>query len=86
MLTAGLYENSGQWSFDVGVPAKSGVGGGIVAVVPGAYAVAVFSPPLDEAGNSVRAQRAITQIVADLGGNVFAAGVATPSSQRPSVR
>jgi glutaminase len=71
MMTAGLYEDSGSWAFDVGVPAKSGVGGGIVAVVPGRYAVAVFSPPLDEAGNSVRAQRAIDSIVKDLGGGVF---------------
>ena len=71
MMTAGLYEDSGTWAFDVGVPAKSGVGGGIVAVVPGKYAVAAFSPPLDKAGNSVRAQRAIESIVKDLGGNVF---------------
>ena len=50
--------------FHVGVPAKSGVGGGILAVVPGRYAIAAFAPPLDEAGNSVRAQKAIASIVA----------------------
>ena len=71
MMTAGLYEDSGAWAFEVGVPAKSGVGGGIVAVVPGKYAVAAFSPRLDEAGNSVRAQRAIDSIVGELGGSVF---------------
>lgn len=76
MSTAGLYETTGTWMFRVGVPAKSGVGGGILAVVPGRYAVAAFAPPLDEAGNSVRAQKAIEAIVASLGGNVFAAPAA----------
>jgi len=56
MATAGLYETTGNWMFEVGAPAKSGVGGGILAVVPGRFAVAAFAPPLDEAGNSVRAQ------------------------------
>ncbi|WP_223758349.1 glutaminase A [Myxococcus sp. RHSTA-1-4] len=78
MMTAGLYEDSGAWAFEVGVPAKSGVGGGIVAVVPGKYAVAAFSPRLDEAGNSVRAQKAIDSIVGELGGSVFRV------AQRPS--
>jgi glutaminase len=73
MLTAGLYELTGTWSIDVGVPAKSGVGGGIVAVVPGRYAIGTFSPPLDEAGNSVRGQRATESIVNAIGGNVFMA-------------
>ncbi|XXF79978.1 glutaminase A [Myxococcaceae bacterium GXIMD 01537] len=71
MLTTGLYENTGEWSYATGLPAKSGVGGGIVAVVPGRFAVATFAPPLDEAGNSVRGQRAIKSIVKDLGGDVF---------------
>ncbi|MFB1478865.1 glutaminase A [Corallococcus sp. RDP092CA] len=84
MMTAGLYEDSGTWAFDVGVPAKSGVGGGIVAVVPGKYAVAAFAPPLDEAGNSVRAQRSIESIVKDLGGSVF--HVARRPAARPSPR
>ena len=62
MVVNGLYENSGAWWWSVGLPAKSGVGGGIVAVVPGKMAIAVFSPPLDEAGNSVRAQEAIKEL------------------------
>lgn len=72
MMTAGLYEDSGSWAFRVGVPAKSGVGGGIVAVVPGRYAIGTFSPPLDKAGNSVRGQAAISALIEKLGGNVFA--------------
>ncbi len=59
--TAGLYETTGEWLYRVGVPAKSGVGGGIVAVVPGRFAVGTFAPPLDPAGNSVRGQRAIAR-------------------------
>ena len=62
MTTAGLYETSGDWAYQVGLPAKSGVGGGIIAVVPGKFAIAVFSPKLDKAGNSVRAQLAIDYI------------------------
>lgn len=71
MATTGLYETTGQWMYDVGVPAKSGVGGGIVAVVPGRFAVAAFSPPLDEAGNSVRAQRAIADVIEELDGSLY---------------
>ena len=59
MTTAGLYETSGDWAYKVGLPAKSGVGGGIIAVVPGRFAIEVFSPKLDEAGNSVRDQLAM---------------------------
>jgi glutaminase len=70
--TAGMYETTGEWLYKVGVPAKSGVGGGIVAVVPGRFAVGTFSPPLDSAGNSVRGQRAIEAMLQRLGGNVFA--------------
>jgi glutaminase len=66
MATAGLYDDSGIWFYNVGVPAKSGVGGGIMAVVPGKYGIAAFSPRLDAAGNSVRAQKAITDIVDQL--------------------
>ena len=62
MVTNGLYENSGTWFWQVGIPAKSGVGGGILAVIPHQMAIAVFSPPLDEAGNSVRAQKVIRDL------------------------
>jgi len=72
MATAGLYDDSGIWLYEIGLPAKSGVGGGIIAVSPGRFGVAVFSPPLDAAGNSVRAQRAIKHISAALGANPYA--------------
>jgi glutaminase len=72
MATAGLYDDSGKWLYHTGLPAKSGVGGGIIAVSPGKFGVAVVSPPLDDAGNSVRAQRAITEISQALGGNPYA--------------
>ncbi len=73
MATAGLYENTGQWMYEVQLPAKSGVGGGIVAVAPGRFAIGAFSPPLDEAGNSVRSQRAIQRIAQELDASVYAA-------------
>jgi len=74
MSTAGLYDDSGIWLYDTGLPAKSGVGGGLIAVSPGKWGVAVVSPPLDKAGNSVRAQKAIEYISSVLGGNPYAAG------------
>jgi glutaminase len=73
MATAGLYDDSGKWLYSTGLPAKSGVGGGIIAVSPGKFGIAVISPPLDAAGNSVRAQRAIADISNALGGNPYAA-------------
>ncbi len=69
MATAGLYDNSGKWLFHTGLPGKSGVGGGLIAVSPGEFGIAVISPPLDAAGNSVRAQKAIADISNALGGN-----------------
>jgi len=71
MATAGLYDDSGKWLYRTGLPAKSGVGGGIIAVSPGKFGIAVVSPPLDEAGNSVRAQRAIADVSNALGGNPY---------------
>ncbi len=72
MATAGLYDDSGKWLYRTGLPAKSGVGGGIIAVAPGKFGIAVVSPPLDEAGNSVRAQKAIREIVTRLHANPYA--------------
>lgn len=66
MATAGLYDDSGQWLYAVGLPGKSGVGGGIIAVCPGKFGIAVISPPLNAAGNSVKAQRTIYEIVREL--------------------
>jgi len=73
MATAGLYDDSGKWLYRTGLPAKSGVGGGLIAVSPGRFGIAVISPPLDDAGNSVRAQKAIADISNALGGNPYAA-------------
>jgi len=73
MATAGLYDDSGKWLYHTGLPAKSGVGGGIIAVSPGKFGIAVISPPLDKAGNSVRAQKAIADISNALGGNPYEA-------------
>jgi glutaminase len=71
MTVAGLYDGSGGWAWNVGLPAKSGVGGGIVAIVPGKGAIAVFAPPLDEAGNSVKAQEVIDYVSEKLHYNLY---------------
>jgi glutaminase len=72
MATAGLYDDSGKWLYRTGLPGKSGVGGGLIAVSPGKFGIAVISPPLDDAGNSVRAQKAIADISNTIGGNPYA--------------
>ena len=69
MATAGLYDDSGKWLYHTGLPAKSGVGGGLIAVSPGKFGIAVVAPPLDDAGNSVKGQRAIAAVSNALGGN-----------------
>jgi glutaminase len=85
MATAGLYETSGDWLFDVGVPGKSGIGGGIVAVSPGKGGLGTFSPPLDQAGNSVRGQLAARHLSSTLGLSLFASKArrtSPPEAQR----
>ncbi|MBP0466067.1 glutaminase A [Roseomonas sp. PWR1] len=72
MATAGLYEQSGDWLYEIGLPGKSGVAGGIVAIAPGKGGLGVFSPPLDAAGNSVRGQLVTRFLSERLGLNLFA--------------
>jgi glutaminase len=71
MTMAGLYDGSGGWAWHVGLPAKSGVGGGIVAIAPGKGAIVVFAPPLDGAGNSVKAQEVIEYVAQKLNYNLY---------------
>ncbi|NLV54941.1 MAG: glutaminase A [Acidimicrobiales bacterium] len=72
MATAGMYETSGQWLVDVGLPGKSGIAGGILTIAPGKGGLAAWSPPLDPAGNSVRGQRATADLSRALGLDLFA--------------
>jgi glutaminase len=71
MFTCGMYDHSGNWAYDVGVPAKSGVGGGIVGVVNRQLGIGTFSPRLDAKGNSVRGAAAFTDVADELGLHVF---------------
>jgi len=79
MTTAGLYETSGDWLFDIGLPGKSGIGGGILAVAPGKGGLGTFAPPLDEFGNSVKGQLVARFLSERLGLNLFASDVAQQS-------
>ncbi|KAI9024612.1 beta-lactamase/transpeptidase-like protein [Hyaloraphidium curvatum] len=79
MATAGLYEASGDWLYDVGLPGKSGVSGGIVCVAPGKGGMGCFSPPLDDQGNSVRGGLVARFLAGKLGLDVFASRPAVPS-------
>jgi glutaminase len=71
MTMAGFYDGSGAWAWNAGLPGKTGVGGGIVVVVPGKMVIAGFAPPLDQFGNSVRAQKAIEYIAQQFDLNIF---------------
>ena len=71
MTTAGLYETSGDWLFDIGLPGKSGIGGGIVTVSPGKGGLGTFAPPLDSAGNSIKGQLVAKFLSQQLGMDLF---------------
>ena len=71
MAMEGLYDGSGDWAYEVGLPGKSGVGGGLLAVAPGQMGIAAFAPPLDKAGNSVKAQKIVGYIARKLGLNLY---------------
>jgi glutaminase len=73
MATAGMYETSGEWLYDIGLPGKSGIGGGIVTVSPGKGGLGTFAPPLDEAGNSVKGQLVARFLSRQLGMDLFVA-------------
>ena len=76
MTIAGMYETSGDWLLDVGVPAKSGIGGGIICVAAGKGCLATFAPPLDASGNSVRGQLAAAYLARVLGLDMLASAPA----------
>lgn len=73
MTMEGMYGRSGDWAYTVGLPAKSGVGGGILTIVPGVMGIAAFSPPLDPTGNSVRGQLMAAAVAQTMGYNLYAA-------------
>ena len=71
IATVGFYEHTGDWLYTSGIPAKTGVGGGVMGVMPGLFGIAAFAPPIDSAGNSVKAQLAIKYIMNKLGLSIF---------------
>lgn len=71
MTMESMYDSSGEWAYTVALPSKSGVGGGILTIIPGIMAISAFSPPLDPIGNSVRGQKMITSVAKELGYNLY---------------
>ncbi|MBB2992227.1 glutaminase [Mycolicibacterium iranicum] len=82
LAATGAYERSGEWLFEIGLPGKSGVAGGLVTIAPGKAGIGTFSPPLDPAGNSVRGQRATAYLSRVLGLNIFASQAHTLAANR----
>ncbi len=74
MLSCGMYDYAGEWAYRVGIPSKSGVGGGIVGVIPGKFGIGIFSPPLDAKGNSVRGILACQELSQRFGLHCFESG------------
>jgi glutaminase len=85
MLTCGMYDYAGEWAFRVGMPAKSGVGGGIVAVVPGQFGIGIFSPMLDAKGNSARGIKVCQELSDRFGLHCFESRSGGPTLREQSL-